>query len=103
MSSASSRLSTPVRAAGAVLLAGICSMAIAAQTTQTPPATTGAAARPGPSGKVDVIKVHGRSLEGNLSGDSPDRVVSVYLPPSYATDRNRRYPVLYLLHGFTKC
>jgi S-formylglutathione hydrolase len=27
--------------------------------------------------------------------------VSVYLPPSYKTDKNRRYPVLYLLHGFT--
>ena len=25
----------------------------------------------------------------------------VYLPPSYATSPNRRYPVLYLLHGFT--
>jgi len=46
------------------------------------------------------IKVHGKSLEGNLEGDSPDRDVSVYLPPSYATDRNRRYPVVYLLHGY---
>jgi S-formylglutathione hydrolase len=25
----------------------------------------------------------------------------VYLPPSYATARNRRYPVVYLLHGYT--
>jgi S-formylglutathione hydrolase len=47
------------------------------------------------------IKVHGKSLEGNLEGDSPDRDVSVYLPPSYATARNRRYPVVYLLHGYT--
>jgi hypothetical protein len=23
------------------------------------------------------------------------------LPPSYATERNRRYPVVYLLHGYT--
>ena len=46
------------------------------------------------------IKVHGRSLEGNLEGDSPDRDVSVYLPPSYAAERNRRYPVVYLLHGY---
>jgi hypothetical protein len=50
---------------------------------------------------VQRIKVHGRSLEGNLEGDSPDREVCVYLPPSYATARNRRYPVIYLLHGFT--
>jgi S-formylglutathione hydrolase len=47
------------------------------------------------------VQVHGKSLEGNLEGDSPDRDVSVYLPPSYSADRHRRYPVLYLLHGFT--
>ncbi len=51
-------------------------------------------------GKVEKITVHGRSLEGNLEGDSPDRDVAVYLPPSYAKERNRRYPVVYLLHGY---
>jgi enterochelin esterase-like enzyme len=53
------------------------------------------------AGTVEKIKVHGRALEGNLEGDSPDRDVMVYLPPSYKTERNRRYPVVYLLHGFT--
>ena len=52
-------------------------------------------------GSLQRIKVHGKSLEGNLEGDSPDRDVSVYLPPSYPTSHHRRYPVLYLLHGFT--
>lgn len=47
-----------------------------------------------------MISVHGRALEGNLEGDSPDRTVAVYLPPSYATNRKRRYPVVYLLHGY---
>jgi enterochelin esterase-like enzyme len=51
-------------------------------------------------GTVDRIKVHGKSLEGNLEGDSPDRTVFVYLPPSYAANRNQRYPVVYLLHGY---
>src|SRR5271155_1404652 len=51
-------------------------------------------------GAVEMIKVHGRSLEGNLEGDSPDRDVFVYLPPSYATTPNRRYPVVYFLHGY---
>ena len=51
-------------------------------------------------GKVEEIKVHGRSLEGNLEGDDTDRVVAVYLPPSYERERNRRYPVVYLLHGY---
>src|SRR5438876_4461316 len=53
------------------------------------------------AGKLERITVHGDSLVGNLSGDSPDRLVSVYLPPSYAAQPQRRYPVLYLLHGFT--
>ncbi len=45
--------------------------------------------------------VHSPSLEGNLLGDSPDRPVNIYLPPSYDTEPGRRYPVVYLLHGFT--
>ncbi len=52
-------------------------------------------------GTVEMIQVHGKSLEGNLEGDSPDRDVFVYLPPSYATDKNRRYPVVYFLHGYS--
>lgn len=53
------------------------------------------------TGRVERIKVHGKGLEGNLAGDSPDRDVSIYLPPSYQTDKKRRYPVIYFLHGFT--
>jgi len=58
------------------------------------------AADSGQAGHLERITVHGASLEGNLSGDSPDRQVSVYLPPGYEKSR-QRYPVLYLLHGFT--
>jgi enterochelin esterase-like enzyme len=50
---------------------------------------------------VEHIKVHGVSLEGSLEGDSADRDVLVFLPPSYATDGNRRYPVVYALHGYS--
>jgi S-formylglutathione hydrolase len=56
---------------------------------------------PPPHGSIERIKVHGKSLEGNLEGDSPDRDVSIYLPPSYKTAANRRYPVVYMLHGYT--
>lgn len=52
-------------------------------------------------GTLERITVHGPSLEGNLVGDDPDRPVSVYLPPSYDASSDRRYPVLYVLHGFT--
>jgi enterochelin esterase-like enzyme len=54
------------------------------------------------AGKVEHVKVHGVSLEGNLEGDSPDRDVTIYLPPSYETSPARRYPVVYLLHGYTR-
>jgi pimeloyl-ACP methyl ester carboxylesterase len=51
--------------------------------------------------KVEQITVHGTSLEGNLEGDAVDRPVIVYLPPSYSTDKRRRYPVVYALHGYS--
>lgn len=52
-------------------------------------------------GAIERVKVHSKALEGNLDGDSSDRDVSIYLPPSYQTEKNRRYPVVYMLHGFT--
>jgi len=55
-----------------------------------------------PTGTVERIKLHGKFLEGNLEGDSPDRDVAIYLPPRYAKDRHRRYPVVYFLHGWTQ-
>jgi enterochelin esterase-like enzyme len=51
-------------------------------------------------GTVEKVSVHGAALQGNLEGDSPNRDVFIYLPPSYATSRNQRYPVVYLLHGY---
>ena len=50
---------------------------------------------------VDHIKVHSRALEGNLEGESADRDVIVYLPPDYAANEARRYPVVYGLHGYS--
>lgn len=52
-------------------------------------------------GTLERITVHGMSLEGNLAGDTPSRPVSVYLPPDYERSSDRRYPVVYVLHGFT--
>ncbi len=57
-----------------------------------------------PSAKPDVvehIKIHGTTLEGNLEGDAVDRDVLVFLPPSYAKEKKRRYPVVYALHGYS--
>ena len=59
------------------------------------------AAEPAPHGTYQRVKVHGKSLEGNLSREPVDRDVSIYLPPSYQREKSRRYPVVYLLHGYT--
>ena len=64
--------------------------------TQVPPVVPGAKPE-----TVERIKIHGAALEGNLEGDAVDRDVLVFLPPSYASDKNRRYPVVYALHGYS--
>ena len=51
-------------------------------------------AAPGDNARYQRVIVHGKSLEGNLSGDSPDRQVSVYLPPDYAKATRQRFPVV---------
>ena len=50
---------------------------------------------------LEHIKVHGAALEGNLEGDAVDRDVFVFLPFSYASEKSRRYPVIYALHGYS--
>jgi S-formylglutathione hydrolase FrmB len=59
------------------------------------------AQKPLSKSSVQRVKVHGKLLEGNLSNDSPERFVSVYLPASYEANTSRRYPVVYFLHGYT--
>jgi S-formylglutathione hydrolase len=84
-----------------LLLSGAILLTTASLHAQAAPAAVPAAAPSTSTGTVEHIKVHGKFLEGNLEGDSPDRDVSVYLPPSYAKDPHRRYPVVYFLHGYT--
>jgi enterochelin esterase-like enzyme len=64
--------------------------------TDVPPVVAGAKAV-----TVERIKIHGKALEGNLEGDAVDRDVLVFLPPSYAGEKSRRYPVVYALHGYS--
>jgi len=49
---------------------------------------------------VENPQVPGPSLEANLEGNATAREAMVVLPPSYATSPNKRYPVVYYLHGF---
>ncbi len=63
--------------------------------TEAPPVVKGAQPV-----RVERIKIHGEALEGNLEGNVVNRDALVFLPPSYAKERTRRYPVVYALHGF---
>ena len=51
-------------------------------------------------GVTHVDTVQAPSLRDNLIGDPDWRLATVYLPPSYSKNPKRRYPVVYLLHGF---
>ena len=79
-----------------VVTVALCAQLSAQVQTDVPPAVPGAK-----QVSVEHIKVHGASLEGNLEGDSVDRDVFVFLPPSYAKQKSRRYPVVYALHGYS--
>jgi len=52
-------------------------------------------------GRVVIERVTSEVLRGNPAGDPHVREVPVWLPPSYDRDPSRRYPVAYLLSGFT--
>jgi enterochelin esterase-like enzyme len=80
-----------------LLLAAASLGGISAQVkTEVPPVVPGA--KPV---AVERIKIRGASLEGNLEGNAVDRDVIVFLPPSYATQKSRRYPAVYALHGYS--
>jgi enterochelin esterase-like enzyme len=71
----------------------------------TAPTANGQGQRGAPGGReragaVQHITVHGKALEGNREGESTDRNVTVYLPPSYASELTRQFPVIYFLHDY---
>ena len=53
------------------------------------------------TGQFFEVTIAAPSLEGNLLGEPTRQPISIYLPPSYDTSPGKRYPVIYLLHGFT--
>jgi len=64
--------------------------------TEVPAAVAGA--KPA---TVERIRIRGASLEGNLEGNAIDREALVVLPPTYATEKRRPYPVVYAMHGYS--
>lgn len=84
--------------AAAIALALACAATAASGQVKTNVPDVVAGAKPA---TVERIKIHGTALEGNLEGDAVDRDVIVFLPPGYAHDKTRRYPVVYALHGYS--
>jgi S-formylglutathione hydrolase len=50
-------------------------------------------------GEVRVIELDSPAVAANLLGDPARQSFAIYLPPAYASEPSRRFPVLYLLHG----
>jgi S-formylglutathione hydrolase FrmB len=50
---------------------------------------------------VVIETFESEALKGNPLNDPYTRKIPVYLPPSYRRDPGRRYPVVFMLHGFT--
>jgi S-formylglutathione hydrolase len=51
-------------------------------------------------GELIETRYSAAALAGNLLGDPVEQPVAIYLPPGYAASGARRYPVVYLLHGY---
>ena len=58
-----------------------------------------ASPEPAANGHVITLEIAAPSLQGNLLKTASQQIAHVYLPPSYNQNSNRRYPVVYLLHG----
>jgi S-formylglutathione hydrolase FrmB len=53
------------------------------------------------AGDVRIDFLDSPALYGNALGDPWIRPVGVYLPPGYDAEGSKRFPVLYVLHGYT--
>jgi S-formylglutathione hydrolase len=74
----------------------ILSILGAAAPLRAQPANTSSLAR---EPTLERHTFHAAALEQNPLGDPADQPVLVYLPPAYAAEPTRRFPVVYLLHG----
>lgn len=50
--------------------------------------------------RIELLTFHSPSIEGNLEGNDANRKVYVVTPPGYDENPDRRYPVIYYLHGY---
>ena len=50
--------------------------------------------------RIEWKTFHSKAMEGNLEGNSADRGAFVVTPPGYDQHPEKRYPVVYFLHGY---
>ena len=50
--------------------------------------------------RLNWVKLNSAAIEGNLEGNSAERKVLVVTPPGYDENTDKRYPVVYYLHGY---
>jgi len=67
------------------------------------PSRRAVSSAPPPEGTVEYVRFESRVLRGNPLRDPHVRTVPVYLPPGYDEpgEARRRYPVVFILAGFT--
>jgi Putative esterase len=53
------------------------------------------------SGRIDEQTIMSQLLKDNPLGDPYERPLWVYLPPGYDAEPDRRYPSVYVIHGYT--
>jgi hypothetical protein len=53
------------------------------------------------AGRIDERVIDSQALRGNPLGDPHQRPVWVYLPPGYDDSADTRYPVVYVIQGYT--
>ena len=75
-------------------LALLCFLSIA------PPLIAQQAATGSSTGRLLEIKIPAPALRENLLSDPIEQNIVIYLPPSYHTAPAKRFPTIYLLHGF---
>ncbi len=52
-------------------------------------------------GQLVQCTLRSQALRGNHLGDPPDRPLWILLPPQYGAEPERRFPVIYVLQGFS--
>ncbi|MFL6130995.1 MAG: alpha/beta hydrolase [Mycobacteriales bacterium] len=53
------------------------------------------------AGRFEHATIRSAALAGNPLGDAAERPLWVYLPPAYDADPAARFPVIYLIQGYT--